>query len=163
MPGQIFSVLPSRDGYGAVVRTRSQISRVIYLAIPAVLAGIYHFIALVVALGRRSAKNGYEGRLPPVSILKPVYGRDPEFYNAIRSHALMDYPEFEILFGVRNGDSARKDIARLTAEFPTSNIRIIECSTRMPNAKVGTLADLARAARYDFLVICDGDCVIDRA
>src|SRR5204862_2592949 len=97
-----------------------------------------------------------------VSILKPVHGRDPEFYTAIRSHALLDYPEFELLFGVRKGDSAREDIVRLSAEFPACNIRIIECSTRMPNGKVGALADLARAARYAVMVSNDSDIVVER-
>lgn len=134
----------------------------IYLAIPAILAGIYHFIALIAALGRFRTGNRHECLFYPVSILKPVYGRDPEFYSAIRSHALLDYPEFEILFGVREGDSAREDIARLSAEFPACNIRIIECSTRMPNGKVAALADLARAARYAVLVINDSDIVVER-
>ena len=86
----------------------------IYLAIPAILAGIYQFIALIAALRRLGAGNRHECLFHQVSILKPVYGRDPEFYQAIRSHALLDYPEFEILFGVREGDSAREDIARLS-------------------------------------------------
>jgi ceramide glucosyltransferase len=135
---------------------------VIYLAIPAILAGIYHLIALIAALSHRRAANSRECVIYPVSILKPVYGRDPEFYQAIRSHALLDYPEFEILFGVRQGDSVREDISRLAAEFPARTIRMIECSTRMPNGKVGALADLARAARYPVLVINDSDIVVER-
>ena len=34
--------------------------------------------------------------LPPVSILKPMYGTDSRLYEAIRSQAIQDYPEFEI-------------------------------------------------------------------
>lgn len=133
-----------------------------YFAIPAILAGIYHFIALLAALRYRRSGNRHESLFCPVSILKPVYGRDPEFYKAIRSHALLDYPEFEILFGVRQGDAAREDIARLAAEFPARHIRIVECVTRMANGKVAALADLARAARHAVLVINDSDIVVQR-
>lgn len=133
-----------------------------YLAIPAILAGIYQFIALIAAIGRRRVGSRLESLFPPVSILKPVYGRDPDFYQAIRSHALLDYPEFEILFAIREGDSAREDIARLSSEFPAGHIRMIDCTTRMPNGKVAALADLARAARYTVLVANDSDIVVER-
>ena len=57
----------------------------------AVATSGYHLVALFAALrqfGRRSAVPTYPG---PVSILKPVRGLDPGFYEAIRSHALQDY------------------------------------------------------------------------
>src|ERR1700691_4332417 len=37
---------------------------------------------------------------PPVSILKPLKGADPEKYESFRSHCLQDYLEYEIIFGV---------------------------------------------------------------
>src|SRR5579862_2094888 len=38
--------------------------------------------------------------LPPVSILKPLKGTDPEMYESFCSHCLQEYPEYEIIFGV---------------------------------------------------------------
>ncbi len=143
----------------------------IYLAAPALAAGIYHLIALIAALRRRAAMAAgarATARLecpsyPAVSILKPVRGRGPGSYEAIRSHALIDYPEFEILFGVSDPDDpAREDIARLAAEFPERAIRLVVCPRKLPNGKVGVLADLAREARYPVLVINDGDIVVER-
>ena len=101
-----------------------------YLAVPAILAGIYHLIALLAALRRtRVRKNQQSGFHPAVSILKPVHGRDAKFYEAIRSHAVLDYPEYEILFGLNDpNDAARADIARLAAEFPER----IDPADRMP-------------------------------
>ncbi len=95
---------------------------------------------------------------PPVSILKPVRGADAGFWDAIRSHALIDYPDFEIIFGLRSPDDpARHHIERLRREFPNRTIRIEECRTEAPNGKVGTLIDLATAARHPFLVVNDSD------
>ena len=42
--------------------------------------------------------------LPPVSILKPLKGTDPEMYESFRCHCLQDYPEYEIIFGVSDAD-----------------------------------------------------------
>jgi ceramide glucosyltransferase len=145
---------------------------VIWLAVPALAAAAYWLLAIVAAVrwqvwwGRRW---GRRFRLPPqfpaatpVSILKPVHGRDPHFYEAIRSHALQDYPQYEILFGIgRADDPAAEDIRRLIAEFPARQIRLIVASTKMPNAKAGVLADLAAQAQYPLLLINDGDITVD--
>jgi ceramide glucosyltransferase len=136
---------------------------VAYLTVPAILAGIYHLIALAAALRRAWTKNGKEFHFhPPVSILKPVRGRDAQFYAAIRSHALLDYPEYEILFGLNDPqDPAREDIERLAAEFPRRSIRLMECPRNMPNGKVAALAELARMARHSVLVINDSDIMVE--
>jgi len=136
------------------------------LAAPVLVAGLYHLTALIAGLGRRfhaGARGRQERRSsPPVSILKPLRGRGPGFYEAIRSHALIDYPEFEILFGVhRADDPAGEDVARLAAEFPECLIRLVVCPRQLPNGKVAVLADLAREARHPVLVINDGDIVVE--
>lgn len=133
----------------------------IWLAAPAVLAALYHVIALAAALRFKNVWLKQDDPLPPVSILKPVHGRDPQFYEAIRSHALLDYPEFEILFGLNDpGDAAREDIVRLAAEFPERAIRLVPCERVLPNGKVAVLAELARQARYPLLVVNDSDIVV---
>ena len=51
--------------------------------------------------GRRANGNVQPTQgLPPVSILKPLKGIDPDIYESFRSHCLQDYPEYEIVFGV---------------------------------------------------------------
>jgi ceramide glucosyltransferase len=138
---------------------------VIWLAAPAVAAAVYYLLAIIATA--RWPNCGAKPRPPaasslPVSILKPVHGRDPHFFEAIRSHALQDYPEYEILFGVGElGDPAVKDIRRLMAEFPDQRIRLVIASSRMPNPKVGVLADLAAAARYPLLLASDSDIRVE--
>src|SRR5690349_18193803 len=56
---------------------------------------------------------------PPVSILKPLKGTDPQMYEAFRSHCRQEYPEYEILFGVsERSDPAIDLVERLKREFP---------------------------------------------
>ncbi len=99
---------------------------------------------------------------PAVSILKPIQGRDAGFYEALRSHASQDYPEFEILFGLSDpGDPAAADIARLQAEFPRVAISCLQVSTQAPNTKAGVLAELARRARHPMLLVNDGDIAVE--
>jgi ceramide glucosyltransferase len=121
-------------------------------------AALYQLLAVAAVLCHRPQPPTPNHQTPPVSILKPVYGRDAGFYEAIRSHALQQYPEFEILFGIRRAnDPARQDIERLIGEFPALPIRLVLCSTLAPNLKVGSLIDLAREARHPMLIVNDSD------
>jgi len=133
---------------------------VIWLALPAVAAAAYYALAVVAAARWSQSSPGSNGSAnqPPVSILKPVHGRDPRFWDAIRSHAEQRYPGFEILFGVASPDDpALEDIRRLEREYPALPIRTHIVSTSARNAKVGVLAELARQARYPMLVVNDSD------
>ena len=84
------------------------------------------------ALGRAVAVEAEVGptrTAPPVSILKPLKGTDPEMYESLRSHCLQDYGEYEIIFGVSDpGDPAVDLVERLQQEFPSRTIRW--CSAR---------------------------------
>jgi len=132
---------------------------VIWLALPAIASAAYWLLVIAAACGARF-RAPRAASLPrlPVSILKPVRGRDPHFYEAIRSHAVQDYPEYEILFGVSDPDDpAAQDIRRLIAEFPGRDIRLVTARTQLPNGKVGVLVDLAAEARYPLLLVNDSD------
>jgi ceramide glucosyltransferase len=132
------------------------------LAVAAALACLYQLVSLIAALRQMTRREPGNGFTPPVSILKPVHGRDPRFYEAIRSHATQDYPEFEILFGVSDPlDPAIPDIQRLQSEFPDRAIRLIVGGLPYPNRKVGVLADLARQARYPVLLVNDSDILVE--
>lgn len=97
--------------------------------------------------------------LPPVSILKPLKGTDPEMYEALRSHCVQDYPEYEVLFGVTSADdAAAAAVERLIAEFPLRKIRLMLCAERLgANGKVSTLAQLVPQAAHEFLLVNDSD------
>jgi len=127
------------------------------LGVVAAAAG-YQLVALAAAFFHLLKREPRGTALPPVSILKPVRGLDPHFYEAIRSHALTDYPEYEILFGVADPeDPAAAEIRRLQAEFPARRIELVHSTSPARNAKVGVLMDLAQHARYPLLLVNDGD------
>jgi len=122
---------------------------------------VYNLLAVAGALRFRRRVTVPEFT-PPVSILKPVRGRDTQFYEAIRSHAEQRYPEFEILFGIADpADPAHMDIARLRHEYPGVAIRVIATANDAPNQKVGSLEILAREARYGAMLVNDGDILVD--
>ena len=123
---------------------------------------LYYLAAIVAGLRFRKSAFGTSGVLgftPPVSILKPVRGLDPGFYAAIRSHAAQEYPEFEILFGVRDpADPAVPEIRRLAAEFPARRIEVFITDRDFgPNGKVNSLERLRAECRHEILVISDSD------
>lgn len=127
--------------------------------VPAAIGGCYYLLAVVAALRRRRLA-GHVGA--GVSILKPVYGWDDRLAAAFASHARQDYPEFELLLGVRDDDlRALEEIRRAQAAYPDRQIRVIPVRTSMPNGKAGSLFDLAAAAKYPILVINDADICVE--
>jgi ceramide glucosyltransferase len=114
---------------------------------------------------RRASANSppVAAELPPVSMLKPLKGADPEMYEALRSHCLQDYPEYEILFGVTSeSDPAADIVKRLIAEFPDRGLRIILCEKRLgASGKVSTLAQLVPYAAHEFFLVNDSDIRVE--
>jgi len=108
----------------------------------------------------RAARVTLPEFFPPVSILKPVKGLDPEMYAAFCTHCTQDYPgEYEILFGVHSlDDPAVVAVEQLQREFPAQTIRIVACPLQLgANGKVSNLAQMAPEARYDHLLVNDSD------
>ena len=124
----------------------------------AAASAAYQLLALVAVLRHLRKRDPVPSTLPPVSVLKPIRGLDPHFQEAIRSHATLDYPEYEVLFGVSDpADQALAEIKSLIEAFPERRLRLVHASTRAPNGKVGVLADLVKEARYPTLLVNDSD------
>jgi ceramide glucosyltransferase len=97
---------------------------------------------------------------PGVTILKPLKGFDAEMYQAFASHCRQQYAgEYEILFGVSDlRDPAVSAVERLRAEFPERSIRLIVCMEKLGlNGKISNVVQMAREARFDYLIVNDSD------
>ncbi len=100
-----------------------------------------------------------ESQLPPVSILKPLKGVDPEIWESFCSHCEQEYPEFQLIFGVSDpADPAVEVVRRLQAKYPKLPIVLIVCDRVLgANIKVSNLAQMLTAARHELLVVNDSD------
>jgi ceramide glucosyltransferase len=97
--------------------------------------------------------------LPPVSILKPVHGDEPDLEQNLASFFEQDYPEYEILFCARHSDDLGLAAARRVAErFPQVKTCILTCGEPpWPNARTFSLEIMRREALYPILVASDSD------
>ncbi len=112
---------------------------------------------------RKMANEAGTLPLPPISILKPLKGADPEIYESFRSHCLQDYPEYEIIFGVSDpNDPAIQSVKALQREFPDRRIQLLVSPKILgANVKVSNLAQMLPEARYDYLIVDDSDIRVE--
>lgn len=123
-------------------------------AVCAAAAG-YQLVALAAVIRQLLRREADATRFPSVSILKPVHGRDAFFERAIRSHTRIDYPEYEVLYGVNRADDPAADAVR-----ELDGARLYVSGFARPNAKSGNLMELERHARGEIWVMNDGDILV---
>jgi ceramide glucosyltransferase len=131
-------------------------------------SSIYYLVCLWSAAAflreRKAVVSRSTLNCPPVSILKPLKGTDPDIYESFRSHCLQDYPEYEIVFGVSDAnDPAVASVRRLQSEFPDRTIELVVSPNILgANVKVSNLVHMLREARYEYLIINDSDIHVER-
>ena len=128
------------------------------------LAGAVYFALCVWAAARFGREPSHASSIdfePPVSIMKSLKGLDPHMYAGFRSHCLLDYVEYELLFGVSDPNEPTLElVTRLQREFPNRRIRVVQCPKSLGlNGKVSTLAQMLPQAKYDHILINDSDIV----
>ncbi|HET7295626.1 MAG TPA: bacteriohopanetetrol glucosamine biosynthesis glycosyltransferase HpnI, partial [Gemmatimonadales bacterium] len=114
-------------------------------------------VAVVAWRRRRADPAGTE--LPPVTVLKPLCGLEPDLEENLRSFCHQAYPTVQLLFGARSGDDPALEVARrVAAEFPGREIEVLSGERALGgNRKINTLANLLPSARHDVFVIADSD------
>jgi len=133
----------------------------------AIAAIAYYLIALASGLlwfaDRRRQRALGLNYVPPATIFKPVRGADAEAYENFASFCRQDYPEYQIIFGVRNeSDPGVPIIRRLIADFPERDIELVISSNEFGcNAKVSNLQNMYARAKRDVLLIADSDIRVE--
>lgn len=127
------------------------------------LASGYAVLALVAVLAWRLQRPAKPPpRLAPATVLKPLCGAEPGLYENLRSFCEQDYPEFQIIFGVRDAaDPALPVVNRLKMEFPFLRIDVVvNPQQHGTNRKVSNLINMMPLAKHDILAIVDSDACV---
>ena len=120
-----------------------------------VFAGAYRFVA-----ARRKSRGMVMPEFyPPVSLLKPLHGAEPNLEEHIASFFTQDYTNYEILFCVRHANDPGLQIARrVAAQYPSIPTKFLVTGERTYiNAKVSSLEKMAASANTDIFIISDSD------
>jgi ceramide glucosyltransferase len=123
------------------------------------LTMLYSVIAWLAVRNQIRAAALNSGNAPPVTILKPLCGAEPETYECLRSFCDQEYPEYQIVFGVADAnDPVVAIVERLQRELPILDLQIsIDRRQHGSNRKVSNLINMMALARHEVLVLADSD------
>lgn len=105
-------------------------------------------------------RAAYPEFAPAITVLKPLKGCDGTTAASLESWLKQDYSgPTQFLFGVADaGDPVCKTVEALLAKYPRIDAQLVVCGEMLgANAKVSTLAQLEKPAKYDLLIISDAD------
>lgn len=107
----------------------------------------------------QAAKATPASSLPPVSIFKPVHGMEEQLGANLESFFQQDYPDYEVIFGVRDMDNPAARIAEeIRARYPhIPSKMILSGPPTWPNAKVFSLEKMIAASLRSYFIISDSD------
>lgn len=126
------------------------------VAIVAVVSTVWSMGCLLWVTRRRM---GLPDHTPPVTIYKPLKGMDEGLEENLRSFFRLDYPVYQLLFGVADAnDPAIEVVRRLQAEFPGHDSRLVVGTPAFGlNPKVENLAAMERYRKHDVILISDSN------
>jgi ceramide glucosyltransferase len=111
----------------------------------------------------RRPRPGTDHCLPAVSILKPLKGVDHSLAANLEAFFVLDYPRYEIVFGVADADDPALDVAREVARrHPEVPVRFAVGGPEVGcNPKVNNLANILRRCRHQVLLISDSNVAVE--
>ena len=145
------------------------------LLLGASLAGIAYLVvaaARTVAFSKHRSQHdagtrddGMAAYAPPVTILKPLCGDEPDLFENLCSFCEQDYEEFQVVFGVADSDDAAAAIARrVIANFPERDVTlVVDPRVHGSNHKISNVLNMFDQAKHDVLVVADSDVRVGRS
>jgi ceramide glucosyltransferase len=132
------------------------------VALTATSLALYGTMMLLFARGmwvRHRRKRSPVDRAPRVTLFKPLAGQDDDLEANLESFAHIDYPSFEVLFGIASPDDPAFPVARrFVARHPRLDARVVLTDPDAAiNPKVAQLVGLDRAATGEIYVISDSN------
>lgn len=137
--------------------------------LPTALSATLYAATQTMFLGRmiRKRPSTMPALRPWVSILKPIAGLDEGLRENLESFAELDYPAYEILFGVASADDPALPVVQdFLAAHPGLSARLVRttpASSATPNPKVAQLIDLTKKARGSVLVVSDANVRVPKS
>ena len=108
---------------------------------------------------RASQPKSFPAEFPQVTLLKPLCGLEPNLEANLESFFLQDYPNFEIIFGTRDGtDAALAVVHKVQRRYPHVATKIVfSGEPDRPSAKVCSLQKMYSVASSNYFIISDSD------
>jgi ceramide glucosyltransferase len=95
---------------------------------------------------------------PPISVLKPLCGVDDGLEENLAAFAALDHPAYEVVLGLRSRRDPAWPLACAAVRRWPDRFRVaLQRGEPGLNPKVNQLITLARAARFDLLVVSDSN------
>jgi ceramide glucosyltransferase len=131
------------------------------VVLAAAVCGAAFNIAATWALRRfLDAPSAASSACPPITVLRPMHGDEPELYDNLLSLCDQDYAgAVQIILGVQDpADPAVDHARRFQSERPDRDIvLVIDPATHGTNRKIGNLINMSREILGDIVVISDSD------
>jgi ceramide glucosyltransferase len=119
--------------------------------------------AIIITLRTRKDSNNFTSSenqyFPSISILKPLKGIDDALEENIRSFFKLDYPNYEIIFGLDSyRDPSLKIIRKLQAEYKNVKSKLVVNDYSIGlNPKVNNLNNMCPFVESEFILINDSN------
>jgi len=101
---------------------------------------------------------------PGVTVLKPLYGAEPQLFENLSSFCDQDYERFQVIFGVRDADDPAVAIVKKVIErFPNRDLLLcVDPRARGVNLKIANVINMMEHAKHNVVFVADSDTRVDR-
>lgn len=127
--------------------------------LPIVAVTIWSIAGLIAVVGLTRRQSKLLALPPPVTVLKPLCGADPNLRENLESFFTQNHPRFELVFGATDADDPALAVVReLARRYPEVPSRIIvHAGEGALNPKVNNLLGMLPHARHDLVLVSDSN------